>query len=174
MTDLDHLLSRLERGVLLPEEVDTLAWWVRDIAAERERYGRAVEHATALASELDAPGSIDRRRVAWALRHAADTGAGAWTLADVLAAVAPSAPLDAAVAASGGGSGAGDAGAVAGRQAGAQGVELTAASLHPVPDAPSTATSGPQSGVHGPDEPPEGQGRHGAADGRTAARGGAR
>ncbi|MCK1813299.1 hypothetical protein MTQ13_03255 [Streptomyces sp. XM4011] len=174
MTDLDHLLSRLERGVLLPEEVDTLAWWVRDIAAERERSGRAVEQATALASELDAPGSVDRRRVAWALRHAVDTGAGAWSLADVLAAVAPSASLGAAVAASGDGSGGGDAGAVAGRQTGAEAIALTAAARHPVPDAASTAPSGPQSADDGPTGAPEGQGRHGAADGRTATRGGAR
>lgn len=125
MSTLDHLLSRLERGVLLPEEADWLAAEVR-------------------------------------------------RLRDRLAAVAPSAPLGAAVAASHGESGAGDAGAATGRQTGAEDVALTAAALHPVPDAPSTATSGPQSAADGPIGAPEGQGRHGAADGRTAARGGAR
>ncbi|MFI9465713.1 hypothetical protein [Streptomyces xiamenensis] len=169
MTDLDHLLSRLERGVLPPEEVDSLAWWVRDIAAERERYGRAVEQATALASELDAPGSIDRRRVAWALRHAVGTGAGAWSLADVLAAVAPSAPLGGPVAASGPLAGPErHPGGPTGRQAGAEDRALTAATFHPVPDTPSTATSGPQSDVRGADGDRQAEGTERAAGGRTA------
>ncbi|MGW7296129.1 hypothetical protein ACWGIB_27550 [Streptomyces xiamenensis] len=173
MTDVDHLLSRLERGVLLPEEAEVLAVEVRELADARERYARALDRAHALAEELDGPGSIDRAEAAGLLREVMDARPGVWRQSPALATVPPSAPLDAPVAASGGESGAGDAGAVAGRQADAESVALTAATLHPVPDTPSTATSGPQSGVHGPDGPPEGPDSHGAVGGRTAARGGA-
>ncbi|MFE1361349.1 hypothetical protein [Streptomyces harbinensis] len=147
--DLDHLLSRLERGVLLPEEAEVLAAEVRRLRDERDEAVR----------------SRDRVARGWVRAHLTCQGCDC---------PAPPAPLDAAVAASRGGSGAGDAGAVATRQAGAEGVALTAAALHPVPDAPSTATSGPQGADDGRIGAPEGQGCHGAADGRTAARGGAR
>lgn len=169
MTDLDHLLDRARRGVLLPEEADWLAERVGELADAQQRYARALDRAHVLADELDGPGSIARAGAAGLLRDVLDVRPGVWRQRPVLAAVAPSEPLDGPVAASGGESGAGDAGAATGRQAGAEAVELTAATLHPVPDGPSTVASGPQSAPDGPDGAPEGRGPDGAAGGRTAA-----
>ncbi|MFE1362589.1 hypothetical protein [Streptomyces harbinensis] len=172
--DLDHLLDRARRGVLLPEEAEVLAAEVRRLRDARQRYARALDRAHALADDLGGPGSIDRTEAAGLLRDVLDVRPGVWRQRPALAAVAPSAPLDGPVAASGGESGTGDAGAATGRQTGAEAVALTATALHPVPDAAPTATSGPQSADDGPTGDPEEQGHHGAADGRTAARGGAR
>ncbi|MGW6695597.1 hypothetical protein ACWF62_17655 [Rhodococcus sp. NPDC054953] len=125
MTDLDHLLDRARRGVLLPEEADWLAERVRELADARQRYGRALDRAHALADDLDGPGSIDRTEAAGLLRDVLDVRPGVWRQTPALAAVAPSAPLSGPVATSGplagperhpGGSTA--------RQAGAEGREM--------------------------------------------------
>ncbi|MGW8846578.1 hypothetical protein ACWGNE_02245 [Streptomyces xiamenensis] len=171
MTTLDHLLSRARRGVLLPEEGEVLAAEVRRLRADRpvavtpamvRAAGEALEDECLTRRGHDL-GTIHRDDIARAALEAA------------LAAVAPPAPLDGPVAASDPDAGPErHPGGSTARQTGAGGVALAATTLHPVLDTASTATSGPQSGVHGPDGPPEGQGSHGAADGRTAARDGAR
>ncbi|MFB7899888.1 hypothetical protein ACFC1B_26570 [Streptomyces xiamenensis] len=175
MTDLDHLLDRARRGVLLPEEADWLAERVGELVDAQQRYARALDRAHALADNLDGPGSIDRTEAAGLLRDVLDVQPGVWRQTHALAAVAPPAPLSGPVAASGPLAGPErHPWGSTGRQTGAEGVALAAEALRAALDTPSTATSGPQGGVHGPDGPPEGQGSHGPVDGRTAARDGAR
>ncbi|MFE7187978.1 hypothetical protein, partial [Streptomyces erythrochromogenes] len=101
MTDLDHLLDRARRGVLPPEEADWLAERVGELVDAQQRYARALDRAHALADDLDGPGSIDRAEAAGLLRDVLDVRPGVWRQTPALAPVAPSTPLDAAVAASG-------------------------------------------------------------------------
>ncbi|WP_432051227.1 hypothetical protein [Streptomyces xiamenensis] len=166
MTDLDHLLSRARRGVLLPAEGEVLAAEVQRLRDRPVAVTAAMVRAAGEALEDEC---LTRRGHDLGTIHRDDIARAA--LEAALAAVPPSAPLDAAVAASGPVAGPErHPGGPTGRQTGAEGVALAAATLRPVPDAPSTAASGPQSAVHGPDGHPEGPGSHGAADRRTAAR----
>ncbi|MFB7900274.1 hypothetical protein ACFC1B_28590 [Streptomyces xiamenensis] len=174
MTDLDHLLDRARRGVLLPEEADWLAERVGELVDAQQRYARALDRTHALADDLDGPGSIDRAEAAGLLRDVLDVRPGVWRQTPALAPVAPSTPLSAAVAASDPAAGPErHPGGSTGRQTGTGGVALAATAPRAASAPPSTATSGPQSAVQGSDGDLEHRDFHGAAGGRTAARGAA-
>ncbi|MGW0984316.1 hypothetical protein ACWD33_26275 [Streptomyces xiamenensis] len=191
MTDLDHLLSRARRGVLLPAEGEVLAAEVQRLRDARtatvcpdcdgfDDCAACASLRARLRQAIADQGWLDSDD---AVRHLATVAHWAVMpellrlreLEAALSAVAPPAPLSGPVAASGPLAGPErHPWGSTGRQTGAEGVALAAEALSAALDTPSTATSGPQGGVHGPDGPPEGQGSHGPVDGRTAARDGAR